>query len=258
MKNKVFFTDLDSTLIVNSKDPKYRDEKKYVCVSRKYGQPAGFISIENYRKLQELSKRVTIIPITSRCLNSYMDIDLGFTPEYSLVENGAILMEGNTVNKRWLNNSELRILGCQTIYSEIRKILIENGYYEKWGSAFLIDFAASNPDKEKMTKIIQELKIQYPNIRIYPTSSYKGISFITEKITKETTVSRFMNTFGLKDENVFAAGDAEPDWEMLFMFENSYGLDDGYAKHKFDKQEWKEDIDSFTSFVLDSILEKTK
>lgn len=258
MKNKIFFTDLDSTMIVNSKESKYRDETKYVCVSKKYGQPAAFMTIENYQKLKELSEQVTIIPITSRCLSSYMDIDLGFTPEYALIENGAILLENNVVNKRWINNSELRLLGCQPIYSEIRKKLIENGYYEKWGSAFLIDFISDNPEKERMTKVIEELKKEFSNIRFYPTTSYKGISFVTEKITKATTISRFMNTFGLKDTNIFVAGDAEPDWEMLFMFENSYGLSDSYAKHKFDKQKWKDDINSFTSFILDSINKEIK
>lgn len=263
MKKNILFTDIDSTLIINSKEQKYLDKNKYVCVSKKYGIPAGFMSVENYNKLHELNKLFTIIPITSRCLNSYLDIDFGFIPEFSLVDNGAILLEHNSVNKNWVNESESRIKDFLPEYKRIRKTMMLNDYYEKWGSPFVLDFKTEKQDVngEKLLCILTE---KFKSFIFYPSKTYKSIIVISPTNTKAENVKRFMRKYNIKRElsntkneyKVFIAGDSQADWPMLKLTKNSFGIDDGPAQNKYNKDEFKKNISGFTSFILNSLLTK--
>lgn len=201
MKQKILFTDLDSTLILNSGAPKYLDETKYVCVSRKYGRPSGFMRLDNFQKLQEVNKIYTVIPITSRCLTSYMDVNLGFTPEYSLVDNGAILLNGREILTKWMMNSETSIENSCEVFKKCREYLISLGYFEKWGSPFVLDFSTKrkdlnipavregllkdmlNPEKSPIAKSTLDGVINN-----YISGSLHSILIVNSKMTKEKSI----------------------------------------------------------------------
>lgn len=270
MRDKIFFTDLDSTLILNSKDSKYLDTSKYVCVSRKYGNPAGFMTIENFRKLQEINKRYTIVPITSRCLGSYMDVNLGFTPEYSLVDNGAILLNGREILVHWMNDSEKMTKDSHEAFRECRKYLISLDYFEKWGSQFVLDFSTDRNDisdpitrMNLMNEIAESPIFKYctdGKIKSYISSSMRSILLVDSKMTKDKSIERFLESIGSHENaRIYVAGDSSPDYCMLEAFENSFGTDESPANHKFnmrsdDFRKDSDNISKFTSFILDSLL----
>lgn len=274
MKQKIFFTDLDSTLILNSGNPKYLDETKYVCVSRKYGRPSGFMRLDNFQKLQEVNKIYTVIPITSRCLTSYMDVNLGFTPEYSLVDNGAILLNGREILTKWMMDSETSIENSCEVFKKCREYLISLGYFEKWGSPFVLDFSTKRKDLNNLEIKEEFLKgISNPDespiakytldgvINNYISGSLHSILIVNSKMTKEKSIKRFIDYVGNHDDigNVYVAGDSAPDFGMLKAFENSFGTVESPANTKFsmgsgDFSKDADNISEFTSFILDKLL----
>lgn len=274
MKQKILFTDLDSTLILNSGNPKYLDETKYVCVSRKYSRPSGFMRLDNFQKLQEVNKIYTVIPITSRCLTSYMDVNLGFTPEYSLVDNGAILLNGREILTKWMMDSETNIENSCEVFKECREYLISLGYFEKWGSPFVLDFSTkrkdlgipaireeflkgiSNPDESPIAKYTLDGVINN-----YISGSLHSILIVNSKMTKEKSIKRFIDCVGNHDDlgKIYVAGDSAPDFGMLKAFENSFGTVESPANTKFimgsdDFSKDADNISEFTSFILDKLL----
>lgn len=274
MKQKIFFTDLDSTLILNSGDPKYLDETKYVCVSRKYNRPSGFMRLANFQKLQEVNKVYTVIPITSRCLTSYMDVNLGFTPEYSLIDNGAILLNGREILTKWMMDSETSIENSCEVFKKCREYLISLGYFEKWGSPFVLDFSTKRKDlnipiiREELLKDILDYEkspiAKYTLdgvINNYISGNLHSILIVNSKMTKEKSIKRFIdcvvNHYDLG--KIYVAGDSTPDFGMLKAFENSFGTAESPANTKFnmDSDDFREDTDNiseFTSFILDKLL----
>lgn len=274
MKQKIFFTDLDSTLILNSGDPKYLDETKYVCVSRKYNRPSGFMRLDNFQKLQEVNKVYTVIPITSRCLTSYMDVNLGFTPEYSLVDNGAILLNGREILTRWMIDSETNLETSYDAFKKCREYLISLGYFEKWGSPFVLDFTIKSKGldipivKEGLLKDILDYEkspvAKYTLdgvINNYISGSLHSILIVNSKMTKEKSIKRFIDCVGNHDDlgKIYVAGDSTPDFCMLKAFENSFGTVESPANIKFNmgSDDFRRDADNiseFTSFILDKLL----
>lgn len=274
MKQKIFFTDLDSTLILNSGNPKYLDETKYVCVSRKYNRPSGFMRLDNFQKLQEVNKIYTVIPITSRCLTSYMDVNLGFTPEYSLIDNGAILLNGREILTRWMIDSETNLETSCDAFKKCREYLISLGYFEKWGSPFVLDFSTKRKDldnpivKEGLLKDILDYEkspiAKYTLdgvINNYISESLHSILIVNSKMTKERSIKRFIDCVVGHDGlgKIYVAGDSAPDYCMLKAFENSFGTIESPANTKFsvgsdDFSKDADNISEFTSFVLDKLL----
>lgn len=274
MKQKILFTDLDSTLILNSGDPKYLDETKYVCVSRKYGRPSGFMRLDNFQKLQEVNKIYTVIPITSRCLNSYMDVNLGFTPEYSLIDNGAILLNGREILTKWMMDSETSTENSCEVFKKCREYLISLGYFEKWGSPFVLDFSTKRKDldipavREGLLKdILDPEKSPIAKYTLdgvidnYISGSLRSIVIVNSKMTKEKSIKRFIDCVGNPDDlgKVYVAGDSTPDFGMLKAFESSFGTVESPAKYKFSmgSDDFRKDADNiseFTSFILDKLL----
>ena len=274
MKQKIFFTDLDSTLILNSGDPKYLDETKYVCVSRKYSRPSGFMRLDNFQKLQEVNKIYTVIPITSRCLTSYMDVNLGFTPEYSLVDNGAILLNDREILTRWMIDSETNLETSYDAFKNCREYLISLGYFEKWGSPFVLDFSTKRKDldipivrKGLLKDILKPEKSPIAKytldgvINNYISGSLRSIVIVNSKMTKEKSIKRFIDCVVNHDDlgKIYVAGDSTPDFGMLKAFENSFGTVESPANTKFsmgsdDFRKDADNINEFTSFILDKLL----
>ena len=70
-KRRLWATDMDSTLICNQPVNKFG-----VCVAVKGGKNTSFMKNETYDKLMKLinCEDINILPITSRCRTSYLNI----------------------------------------------------------------------------------------------------------------------------------------------------------------------------------------
>lgn len=256
MFKPIWFTDIDSTIILNSKDTKYLDESKYHCVSYKCGKPSGFMSVQNFNLLQEIQKRCMVVPVTSRCLSSYMDIHLGFTPELALIENGAILLDGYTVSKTWINESEKLLEPYMNDYSKIREYLISRGYTEKWGSTYLLDFHTRSEKSEIERMEIQEHLSKYEGIQSFVGKSSVIVTHTMNR--KEFNIGRLVKYIKIcPKRKIIVSGDSQADWGMLAMTTHSYGLDDSPAYNKFNKEEFDEHLENFLDWVMYSVYCKT-
>jgi len=86
----IFATDLDRTLIFSEA---FLEESKvsYQSIEIYKEKPISYISDQAIELLKELSKRVNIIPVTTRNYEQYHRIELFyevFTPETYIINNG--------------------------------------------------------------------------------------------------------------------------------------------------------------------------
>ena len=102
-KRKLWATDMDGTLICNQPVNKYG-----ICVAVKGGKNSSFMKNETYDKLMKLinCEDINILPITSRCRTSYLNIYFNKFFDRALVENGAILVSNNKQEEiEWITES---------------------------------------------------------------------------------------------------------------------------------------------------------
>lgn len=119
-KHVIYATDLDRTLIFSHRflsELPYNKEK--VLVETKEEKEISYMSKIAYDKLQDLNnnENITIVPVTTRSVEEYRRINLGFIPKYAIVANGGIILEDGKPSidydeyvKSFLNPMELATL----------------------------------------------------------------------------------------------------------------------------------------------------
>ncbi len=108
MKNRVvFFTDLDNTLIYS-----YKRElgQERIGVETYQGRTISYMTPAAVRMLEEIREQILVVPVTTRTVEQYERIDLGFVPEYALVCNGGVLLERGVEVISWRDES-LELVG---------------------------------------------------------------------------------------------------------------------------------------------------
>lgn len=98
-----FFTDLDNTLIYSYK---HETGPQKVNVEIYQGREISFMTKYSYELLQKVSRKLLLVPVTTRTTEQYDRIDLGITtPEYALVCNGGILLKNGKEDRQWYQDS---------------------------------------------------------------------------------------------------------------------------------------------------------
>ena len=251
---KIFATDLDSTIIVN-KPP--RNLENYVCVSE---TPRGksYISKDNLQKFIKISTLTKIIPITTRGVVSYNTIDFGIPFEYALVDNGAILLHNNEIDKEWLEESRKLFEKGKNSFNIGYNYLEQNGFKTKTNSEFTIDFnvrdmTLEERDKhyEKLEKLIGE---QFDVFKIGNNpNGLKGIYATYKEFNKGDSLKRFIKKLGTI-EKLIVAGDSGSDWSMMKQSEYSIGLSDSPAHYTFEKEKFTNYTYDYIDFVIDTVF----
>lgn len=95
---KLFFTDLDNTLIYSYKNTQVPREVPVECYE---GREISFMTRSSHKMLQELSRQIPIIPLTTRTKEQYERLDLGISFPQALVCNGGILLSHGKVEEDW-------------------------------------------------------------------------------------------------------------------------------------------------------------
>lgn len=95
-KHVIYATDLDRTLIFSYRflnEIPYNKEK--VLVETKEGKELSYMSKLAYDKLQDISVNndIIIVPVTTRSIDEYKRVNLGFIPKYAIVANGGVILE---------------------------------------------------------------------------------------------------------------------------------------------------------------------
>ena len=72
-----------------------------------------YMTKTSWKLLQKVAHKLLFIPTTTRTIEQYQRINLGFVPLYALVCNGGILLENGQENMRWYADSrELAAPAC--------------------------------------------------------------------------------------------------------------------------------------------------
>lgn len=219
MKNRfTYFTDLDSTIICNKK------ELGTICVAEKNGKPSSFLKIEDIIDLYELSRRISIIPITTRCQQSYENIYIKSLFRYALVDNGARFISNSKIeSEQWLQQSRQIISNDKTYFDKARTLIEHYGLIEKWGSEFVLDYIIdeSKPYIDPH-QIAKELKEYNDVLLINPRK--KSMVCTYKKLSKGVAIERYCDLFSCIP--FLSSGDGEEDISMFERTKHSIGIKD--------------------------------
>lgn len=251
---KIFATDLDSTIIVN-KPPKNLDG--YICVSE---TPRGksYISQDNLNKLIQINNLAKMIPVTTRGIVSYNTINFGFPFEYALVDNGAILLHNNEIDKEWIEESRKIFEDGKSLFDITYNYLESNGFKTKTNSEFTIDFNVRDMTLEERDyhyeKLVELIGDKFDVFKTgHNENGLKGIYATYKEFNKGDSLKRFIKDLGTIDK-LIVAGDSGSDWPMMEQTPYSVGLSDSPAKYVFEKEKYKNYTYDYIDFVIDTIL----
>lgn len=245
MFDKAFFTDIDNTLICKQLP---NAEDYGVCVGTYHGAHCFYMKNKNYDRFVELTKRISIIPITTRSLLSYQNLYIKKYFEYAFVENGAILVcDDLEASKHWLLDSRKIIKDDKPVFDKLHEIILRNGCHDKWPTEFTIDILFPNEEiKQNILKEIYELpESDLDNflIDVFP----KGLICTYKKLSKGEAMHRFLSTRMVY--SLLAAGDGKQDISMFDYATYSIGKSDAFfnldTNDKFE----------FLDFVMDKACE---
>ncbi len=133
----IFFSDLDNTLIYSYKHDIGQDK---ICVEVYRNREVSFMTGRTWKMLQELSRKMLVVPVTTRTEEQYARIRLGLEHmPYALVCNGGVLLTGDGEDKSW--------------YEEARR-LIQESQQELQKAEGLLEH---DPDRTMEVRNIREL-----------------------------------------------------------------------------------------------------
>lgn len=245
----ILATDIDSTLILNTA-PKNLDG--YICPSE---TPRGksYIHKNSLQKLQEISKKIDIVPVTTRGIISYETIDLKIKFKYALVDNGAILLVDGKVDEEWINESRKLVEEDHDLFELTYSFLESHGFKTKTDSEFTLDFNIPSIDINERNRIYEELKLLIGHKYDVFTAGERGIYATHKRLSKGLMLERFLKKI---DDVAIAAGDSGSDWSMMIGRE-SIGLSDSPATYKYPIEKFNEDKFKFIEWVVDKMYELT-
>ncbi|MCI8326260.1 MAG: HAD hydrolase family protein [Lachnospiraceae bacterium] len=204
----LFASDLDNTLIYSYKH-EIGNEK--ICVEIYQNREVSFMTEQSYQLLQQIKKQVLFVPITTRTLEQYQRIDLGFLPDYALVSNGGVLLQHGKEDAAWYEESLTSVLDCQTELKKAEYYLEkdENRNFEIRNIRSLFLFTKSRKPQESIQNLKKFLDLSLVDVFGNGVKVY----VVPKKLSKGEALKRFR--MKRKAETIFAAGDSEFDIPML-------------------------------------------
>ena len=139
----VFFTDLDNTMIYSYKHDIGKDK---ICAEIYQDREVSFITPKTAELLKEVNNKVILIPTTTRTIEQYERIDLGYgTPKYALVCNGGVLLVNGKEDINWYEDSLELIEDCQEQLKLAEELMTKDenrsfevrNFYKKQRAAFV-------------------------------------------------------------------------------------------------------------------------
>lgn len=245
MFDKAFFTDIDNTLICKQL-PNVEDYG--VCVGTYHDTHCFYMKNKNYDRFVELTKKISIIPITTRSLASYNNLYIKKYFEYAFVENGAILVCNDLEeSKSWIKESRKIIENDKPIFEKLNDIILRNGCHGKWETEFTIDILF--PDEMTKQNIVKEI-YELPKsdldkflIHVFP----RGLICTYQKLSKGEAIKRFISA--KKVHALLSAGDNTQDVSMFSHTTYSIGKSEAIFNLQTD------DKFEFLDFVMDKACE---
>ncbi len=205
----IFNTDLDNTIIYSYK---HDIGQQKLCSEIYQGREISFVTSKTAQLLKEANSRVLLVPTTTRTIEQYRRIDLGFgVPEYALVCNGGVLLRNGEEDEDWYEESYESVLDCQKMLSEAEKILEKdsNRIFEIRNIRSLFIFTKCN----EPLQTVEMLRSRLDENLIDVFNNGVKVYAVPKALSKGTAVKRLKKLVGA--EYNISAGDSEFDVSML-------------------------------------------
>lgn len=205
----VFHVDMDNTLIYSYKHDIGENKR---CAEIYQEREISFMTDKTSRLLKELSKKLLIVPTTTRTREQYERIDLGLgTLPYALVCNGGVLLVDGKEEEDWYAASKELVAECEAQLQKGMELLEtdEDRCFEVRFIRELFLFTKSNQPKATIERLSQKLDTSLVNV------FHNGIKVyvMPRNLSKGKALQRFRQRF--HTELTVAAGDSEFDISML-------------------------------------------
>lgn len=213
----MFNVDLDNTLIYSYRHEIGEDKR---CVEIYQGREVSFMSDRSWELLREVSRRVLVVPTTTRTVEQYRRIDFGVGEiPYALVCNGGVLLVNGREDEKWYAESMERIRDSRYELARAEKMLEEDGNrcFEVRNVKGLFLFTKSDRAEESAERLRQVLDGSQVEVFCNGVKVYVA----PKSLTKGNAVMRLKERLGAAPgtvpgvEKVIAAGDSVFDVSML-------------------------------------------
>ena len=246
----LFNTDLDNTIIFSYK---HDIGSSKLCAEIYQGRQVSFVTTKTAQLLKQVSREVVIVPTTTRTMEQYVRIDLGFgTPRYALVCNGGVLIEDGVENDEWYSESMALVADCQSELAAAETLLENDPHrtFEVRNIRSLFVFTKSD-DPQQTVKMLEE-KLDNNKVDIF----YNGVKVyaVPKTLDKGAAVERLRKKLGA--DCVIAAGDSEFDVPLLNAADHAIAPPDFPERERLTVQPYIPNGEKvFSESVLERVLE---
>lgn len=165
-----------------------------------------FESIEGIHKLKNKNFKIVLASSNSYCvirtLKRYFKI-----ADHIIAESGGVLDYGKEILK--IGNKKVVIKAAEKIKENFPYLI------EHWTNPMrLTDQAFFRPKDEKLIIKIKNF-IENEELKVKIIDTKFSLELVEKNINKALTAKKLLNLLNLKNENTFAIGDSESDFEML-------------------------------------------
>ncbi len=244
-KCKLFFSDLDGTLIFSAKHRKDGD----IVVEKKDGESITCISPKQSELFPLLSEAV--VPLTTRSIEQYKRIVIeGFSPKYALCSNGGILLVDGIPDEEWRRQSEKLYEQAADEIAHFRTLL-ENDKHRSF-EIRLVDglFLFTKSENPQLT-----LDYLGEGELCDCFSTGQKVYVVPKSLGKGEAVKRFTERLAF-DGEIICAGDSLMDVSMLNMADTAIFTDIIPSELVLAGNKEIRPVDGFYNYVTQRVYEE--
>lgn len=210
----IFNTDLDNTLIYSYKHNIGNDK---INVEMYQGREVSFITKNTRKLLEEVRKKVLIVPTTTRTQEQYERIELGIGKiKYALVCNGGILLVNGQRDQNWINDTKKMIKGSlDELHKSIDRLELEKRKLEIRFIEEMFVFTKCEEPELVVNKMKKSLDCSLVDV----FNNGEKLYIIPKELNKGYSIKRFANYIAKNQTDsinkCIAAGDSEFDISMI-------------------------------------------
>lgn len=252
----LFACDLDNTLFY--RDPKVN--RPTICVTQNENHSNWFISLTSYELLSKLQNLLTFVPVTTRSLHRYQDIQLfdASPPRYALIDNGTCLLTRGEIDHDWA--LETQRLAEETQPSLTAALRVLSADPNRQTNVYKLSTFLYGIQSKKPLKSIRYLLNNIDRTQIALQQQKQFLYLFPKTLNKGAGVQRLIKQ--LNDPYVVAAGDGLFDVPMLRCSDSCYvpnkHFRDAYLEgvHPHVFYQHPNDSRLFSDMLLSSILQR--